>query len=109
MDADRRFLQIVMEAASSKYTCFEMMNRHYISMRMLFGLVNCPAVFARNADAMLEDLKFKSREVLNYFDDIIGGVSEPDDWEGLFYLFTKVLVRARKHEWKFKPIKLKYG
>lgn len=98
-----------MEVASARYTCFEMMHRLYISMRMLFGLVNSPAVFARNADVMLGDLKFKTHEVLNYFDDILGGVKDQGDWNRLLQLFVKVLNNVRSHGWKFKPVKLKYG
>jgi len=75
---------------------------------MNFGVINGPATFARNADAMLGDMKFERKVIKNYFDDIVGGASK-GDWDSLRLSKRELLQRCRDHGWKLKPKKESFG
>jgi len=42
---------------------------------MLFNIISAPAIFTRNADILLETLKFVDKIWFNYFDNIFLGAS----------------------------------
>lgn len=106
VDTDQGYFQIVMEEASVIHTSFEMDGSLWIAMRLIFGLVTGPAVFARNADAFLGDLKQRDRSIRNYFDDLIGKAASISE---LISLLRTLLLQARREHWKFKPRKLQFG
>lgn len=92
VDADRGYYQIAMHPDSTRATCFEMDDQLWVTNRLVFGILTGPAVFARNADALLGDLKHVDRLVRNYFDDLVGKGTTLDN---LLSLLGRVLVKAR--------------
>ncbi|GAO49753.1 hypothetical protein G7K_3895-t1 [Saitoella complicata NRRL Y-17804] len=104
-DADRGFQQIIMALLAITFTAFERLGEHLESLRMLFGFVNAPATWNRNADVMLGSAK-KGKRILNYMDDLIAG-SKAGDYKHQLELLKELLRRGLNHGWKFKLTKLK--
>ena len=82
-DADRGYYQIIMDRDASRKAAFEYKNRHYMSLRMLFGLSTAAATFDRNNEPTIRATKERleaevpDHDIDNYFDDnIISGIRD---------------------------------
>ena len=111
-DADRGFNQILNTLDAACKAAFEYQGGHWMSKRMLFGLTNAPATFARNMDPTISEVKEQFKEhipdqdVDNYYDDTT--ISGPgDDWLGHLRATESFLIIAMRHGWKFKASKIR--
>ena len=113
-DADRGFFQIIMAWLAMRRAAFEYKKRHYMSLRMLFGLTGAPATFCRNNEPTIQETKERlvteapDHDIDNYFDDNI--ISGPEDsWLGYLKATTAFLEVAISHGWKYKAAKVRIG
>ena len=111
-DADRGFNQILNTIEAACKAAFEYRGGHWMSKRMLFGLTNAPATFARNMDPTISEVKeqFKrhilDQDIDNYYDDTT--ISGPSgDWLGHLRATESFLIIAMRHGWKFKASKIR--
>ncbi|KAF3927492.1 Protease [Arthrobotrys entomopaga] len=104
LDADRGYNGIPMTEAAQRHYAFEMFKKLWVSKRLMFGPINGPAVFHRNTDIMLGDMK--GDEWFNFFDDLFSG---GNDWIQLLNHTERLLIRAIVKGWKFKLRKTKWG
>src|SRR5271167_2312884 len=93
---------------------FEYKKCHYMSQRMLFGLIEALATFNRNNEPTIRETKERliiatsNYDIDNYFDDNI--ISRPEgSWLGHLKAMIAFLEVAISHGWKYKIVKVRIG